>query len=206
MTNNFKLVKGVRVSNLNGIQEGYCVAEQQNYFAITINVSAENIDSVFRSLSEKVRTPGFLLLEHRTHRDIERELRKNDTVPLHKDVFYLDGLQYDAFLTLYEKHKGLLVNNGMVQFGFGSHDGYDEVFVGKYKIFTVYTDDIGKYTDSLEQLGICRDDNLKTVWENFTAETPGRCETISIDNKNIYDIVEELKEFGLYFAERREEN
>jgi len=206
MTNNFKPAKGIRVSNLDGIQEGYCVAEQQNYFIITVNVSAENIDFVFHSLCKKVRTPAFLILEHATHRDIERELRKNDTDSLHKDVFYIDGLQYKDFLKLYEKHKELLINDGMVQFGFGSHDGYDEVFVRKYKIFTIYADVPSKYTDELEQLGIGRDDNLKTVWENFTDETPGRCETISIDNKNIYDMFEELKESGLYFAERREDN
>ena len=117
MTCEFKLATGVRVPDLNGIHEGYCIVKQQNYSVVTINVSAENIDPVFRSLCEKVRTPGFLLLEHGSRRDIEDELRKNDNDSLHKDVFYLDGLQYDIFLKLYEKYKELLVNDGMIRFG-----------------------------------------------------------------------------------------
>jgi len=206
MASNFKLVSGVHVSDLDGIYEGYCVSERQNYSVITINVSAENIDVVFRSLCKKVRTPGFLFLEHGTHRDIEDELRKNGTDSLHKDIFYLGGLQYDGFLNLYEKYKDLLVNDGMIRFGFSSQSEHDEVFVSKYKIFTIFADDPHKYTAELERLGICKNDNLKTVWENFTSEAPGECHLIRIDDRNIYDMVEELKELGLYFAERREED
>lgn len=45
---------------------------------------------------------------------------------------------------------------------------------------------------------------VKTVWDNFTKENPGTSVSISIDNKDIYNIFEELKSKGLYFAQRRE--
>ncbi|MHC4401329.1 MAG: hypothetical protein ACYTG0_16780 [Planctomycetota bacterium] len=67
---------------------------QDGYHVFTVNVSAENIHDAFCRLASEVNEPAFLLLETGTHRDIEQELRKNDTDPFHKDVYYLDGLNW----------------------------------------------------------------------------------------------------------------
>lgn len=49
---------------------------------MTINVSAEHIDKTFQGLLTQVRIPGFLLLEHGTNGNIEKELRKKETDPI----------------------------------------------------------------------------------------------------------------------------
>lgn len=199
----FLLVQGNSVPNLEGIAEGYCIRDCNTFFHIIINVSAENIERVFCSLCACVREPGFLLLEHGTNRKMEEELRTKDTDPFHKDVYYLDGLTTESLLQLMAPYMGLLVNDGEINFGFGSHQGTDEVFVGPYKIFNVYSNEPQKYEEILLDHGYQQSEPLKTVWETFTEETPGGRMCVTRDGLDIYQMVEQLQEKGLYLAERR---
>ncbi len=201
----FKLVKGNQVPNLDGIVEAYNIVKNENSYVITINVSAERIEMVFECLCKLVRNPAFLLLEHGTNANVEKELRQSDTAPFHKDVYYLDGLNFETFSSTYHKYKELLIHDGEINFGFGAHYGTDEVFVGPYKIFTIFTDEPEKYVSALVWLNFPKVDRIKTVWDNFTSDTPGGRMTITNNGINIYDMVELLKKDGLYLAERRED-
>lgn len=198
-------MKGNHVPCLEGIEEGYTVRKNKEFYQLIINVSAENIDRVFRSLCMRIRTPGFLLLEHGTNTKIEEQLRKSDTDPFHKDVYYLDRLEHASFFQLYDKYKELLINDGEINYGFGSHTGMDEVYIGPYKIFTIFTDEVEKYFEVLSDVGIPKVEELKTVWQNFTKDAPGGRMTIKHNGIDIYKMVELLTEMGLYLGERRED-
>lgn len=199
------MVKGVKVSCLDGIEEGYSIEKRDTYYQMTINVSAQNIDEVFRSLCLKVKEPGFLLIEHASSVDIEEELRKSDTDPMHKDIHYLDGLGIESFFKIYDKYHELLINDGMVNFGFGSHSDIDEVYVGTYKIFTIFTDEPEKYIHVLNDIGIPKKETLKTVWNNISKDTPASRVRINHNGMDIYEMVDLLSKEGLYLAERRED-
>ena len=85
----------------------------------------------------------------------------------------------------------------MANFGFGSHQGHDEVFVGPYKMFEIYADTPEKYRLVLQDLGLKQQDPLKTVWENFRQDAPRRRNRI--DGKpSIWDMLDELKKRGFY--------
>ncbi|SDH44123.1 hypothetical protein [Desulfosporosinus hippei] len=202
---NFQLVRGCKAPDLTGIHEAYSISTGKGFQYFEINVSAENIDRVFRELTKEVVEPAFLLLEHGTNRFVEDELRKIDTDPFHKDVHYMDGLTYKYLMELFDAYGELLINDGGSSFGFGSHKGIDEVFVTKYKIFNIYTNDPVKYENKLIKLGFSKVEKLKTVWETFTPETPGECETIEINGLDVYGLVEHLSTNGMYLAERRED-
>jgi len=45
---------------------------------------------------------------------------------------------------------------------------------------------------------------LKTAWDYFTYDNPGESFLYEHKGKDIYDLIEHLKQYGLYFAERRE--
>lgn len=155
-----------------------------------------------------VATPGFFVLEVPSHEETEQRLRKNNDDPFHKDVYYLDGQEMEGFKQLWEASRELLLDDGMVTFGFGSHPNctegqFDEVFVGKYKILTLYSNNLNKFIQALAELAIPQVKNLRTVWDNFSEENPGSAETIQINGKGIYDLVETLEEQGLYFKELR---
>ena len=203
--NKFQVVDGVQIPNHTALVEGYSRNQTTNgYYHYIINVSAEHIPLVFTRLSKEVSAPAFFLLEAGTHEDIEKELRKSPTDPFHKDVFYLDGITANQGVELFGNYEKLLVHDGMVNFGIGAHEGHDEVFVNAYKIVEIYADQPEKYDKALAELGFSQEEKIKTAWDNFTQETPGSRSVVPDRGKTIWDMIEELKEQGLYFAERRE--
>jgi len=202
----FQLAEGIEIENLSGIHEAYSMEKTADgYFIFKINVSAPNIIQVFRSLSQQIKEPGFFLIEVGTHESIEKQLRKNDTDPFHKDVYYLDGKSWEDIDNILSKFHYLLSQDGGVNFGFGSHAGHDEVFVSPYKIFYIYADEPSKYVTALKKLGFEKVAHLKTVWNNFTSESPGRRNVLTETEQSIWDMIEELKKEGLYLSERRED-
>lgn len=206
MASTFQVPRGIRVADLTGIREAYSVSvAEDGYHVFTVNVSAENIYKVFTRLAAEVNGPAFLLLETGTHRDIEDQLRKNDTDPFHKDVYYLDGIAWTDAKHILDTYAELLTHDGVINFGFGSHEGHDEVFVGPYKVFSIYADEPAKYETALQELGIPKVDRVRTVWENFTRNTLGQLRALDDAKPNIWSMIDELKEKGLYLAERREE-
>jgi hypothetical protein len=175
------------------------------YFHFVANVSVERFETVLLSLAELVNEPGHLIIETGTHRDDEEVLRKSETDPFHCDVFYLDNISFARFRSIFERYSRFFTHCGGTNFGFGSGQGTDEVFVDRYKIVVIYADDPEKYIKALEKLRIPKRSELKTVWSTFTQEAPGSTSVITVEGKTIHEVVEELKEEGLYLAGRREQ-
>lgn len=206
-SSSFRTVAGCEVADLTGIHEGYSVKAANGYHVITINVSAEKIADVFLRLAELPREPVFLTIEVGTHKDEEAALRKTDSDPFHNDVYYIDGLSLSAAREIVKKYSTILVQDGCVEFGIGSHgkDSHDEVFVNGYKIFYVYAVDPEKYLKALVSLGFQEEPQIRTVWDTFTPPTPGKRNVLTDAETTIWGMIEELKKQGLYLAERRED-
>ncbi len=202
----FKIVEGIKVDNLSGIFESYSIEKSpKGYSTITINISAQNIIPIFKQLAQNVKELGFLLIEVGTHQDIEKTLRKSDHDPFHKDVYYLDGMKWKDAEKIINQYEHQFSQDGLVNFGFGSHSGYDEVYVSSYKVFYIYANEPEKYLKALNRLKIPKVDRVKTVWSNFNHKSPGRRLALSNCKPTIWGIIERLKERGLYLAERRED-
>ncbi len=141
----FQLAEGIEVSSLEGISEGYSEDRtEEGYHLFTVNVSAENIPSYFLTLSQMVGEPAYFVVEVPVDEAEEQQLRQDDTDPFHKAVYYLDGIDYTQAEAIFRSYQRLFVHDGMVNFGFGSQQGYDEVFVGEYKIFTIFAELTGE--------------------------------------------------------------
>ncbi len=197
MKSQFTFPKGITVNTPNGIHEGYSVTHKpEGYSFFVINVSAEHIPKVFLLLAAQVNEPGFLTLEVGTHRDVEAQLRRKETDPLHKNVYYCDGLTRAAVADIFQKYETLLTNDGGVSFGYGSHKGHDEVFVAAYKIFHIYADEPEKYRTTLAQLGFAEEPQLTTVWDTFTKTSPGTRTVLRDGPITIWNMIEELKGKG----------
>jgi hypothetical protein len=200
----FTVADGCAVADLTGIHEGFSVKDADGYSIFTVNVSASNISSTFLRLSQLPQEPVFLTFEVGTHKDIEDTLRKTETDPFHEDVFYLDGLSQNAARQLFKTYERLLCHDGGVKFGIGSHaKKHDEVFVAGYKLFYVYTAEPEKYRAELVALGFSEEAQIKTVWQTFTRDSPGQRNVLKEPEKTIWDMIAELKQQGLYLAERR---
>jgi len=202
----FQLAEGIEVKDLSGIREAFSIRrETEGDYFIQINVSSPNIIRVFRELAAEVNEPGFFLVEVGSPEEAEKQIRKKESDPFHKDVYYLDGKNWKDISPIIVKYQYLLSQDGGVNYGFGSHSGRDEVFVTAYKIFHIYADEPSKYIKTLLKLGFKEVDSLRTVWDNFTIDMPGRRNVLTHAKPNIWAMIENLKKDGLYFAERRED-
>jgi hypothetical protein len=203
--NGFEFAKGVSVSAPEKISEGFCCSvNEKGYTVITINVSRKKIGPTFLRLASLVKSPSYFIYEVPTNEKVENSLGSKEPEIYHKDVYYLDGKDIAACKTIFRKYEQYFVDDGMVCFGFGYHKGTDEVFVGRYKVFEVYAQEPNKYIQELSEMGFKQSPKLTTVWDTFTPKTPGKCERLTLQGKTIYNVAEELKEIGFYYAERRE--
>jgi hypothetical protein len=200
----FKLATGVHVTNMDGISEGYSINRtEQNYYNIVVNVSAENLEEIYLGLCSLVNPPAFGLVELPTNKGMEEKLRTKDTDPLHCDVYYSDGMSLENHIRMFKTFTQFFVNDGQICYGYGSHRGFDEVYVGRYKLFSIIADNPEKYVKFLEKHHYEHRNPLRTVFDNFTQDTPGLTESIKVGGKTVYDLLEVLLANGFYFAEHR---
>lgn len=196
-----ELVKGCKVPKNRLLFEQYEVCGSM----LTANVNACKIQEVVEHFITMQRELVFFILELPSNENDEKLLRKNDSDPFHKDIYYIDGLEKDQALVLLIRYGELLINDGLSRFGFGVQDGTAELMVEKYNIVTLWTRTMKPYADFFDIHQIPLADHCFTAWETFTKDSPGVSERIEINGKTVFDLPEELKDWGIYFAERREE-
>ena len=173
-----------------------------------VNVDASRLAHIFRELAGLVPDPGFLVLETPCNEVREMELRKTDDDPNHRDVYYLDGLEQSRFQTLFTNYSDLLIHDGFVQFGYGSHDTSrtNEVFVGDFKVLWIFAIDPEPYEEKIRGWRIPRVEKLLTARDTFTQEHPGYKNRWSRGNFDIYEMLETLiRSEGLYHAKTIED-
>ena len=195
------MVKGCKVIDPSILFEGYARLES----GFVANVNAEKIQPLLESFVKLHNELCFIILEVPTNAKEETALKSGGTQPLHKDVYYLDGLTPERAIEFLNMFGEWFVHDGMTSFGIGIHSGVNEIVIGKYNVVTVYTGTPHRYPGLFEEHGIPQVAELRTAWDYFTSEAPGESFVYSYKRKTVYDLVELLKQYGLYFAERRED-
>ena len=196
------LAKGYKVSAPEKLNEGYEVISGNTIIA---NVNAEKILDVFQHFIVLHDEPLFFILELPVSSDREKTIAQGIVEEFHKDVYYIDGRTREECLILMDRYGELLVNDGVSKFGFGGHNSHDEIMLDDYNVVTIYSQQLSEYDDFYEPHEIQKVDNLITAWDTFTKETPGQSERYDCSGKSVYDLPEELKEWGIYMAETRTE-
>lgn len=194
------MIKGCRINDPSILFEGY---EQLEYGFIA-NVNAEKIQQLLEDFVLLHNEYCYIIIEIPTNVKEETVLTDEGSQSFHKDVYYLDGLTPDRAVEFLRVFGEWFVHDGMSSFGIGLHSGGNEIVLGKYNVVTVYTKNPQKYIDFFELHNIHEVFDLKTAWNYFTHDTPGDSFLYEYKGKNVYDMVEYLKQYGLYFAERRE--
>lgn len=195
-----KMTEGCTAPKADMLSEQYEILENR----IVANVNADKIEAVIRDYILMHDKPMFFFMELPTNQRDEEKLRKNDTDPRHIDVYYIDGLNAEQALEILSQYGYLLINDGMSKFGFGVHGQATEIMRDKYNVIILLSDDTEKYNGIFNLHNIPRCDKCVTAWDTFSYELPGECSRITVNEKTVYDLPEELKNFGIYFAERRE--
>ena len=194
-----EMVRGCRVPRCD------LLAEQgmQTEYGFCVNVNARNIKSLMCDFILAQKSPVFLILELPTNQHDEQALRQNDAEPMHRDVYYLDGLSSAEAVALLDEYGELLIHDGLSYFGFGAHDATAEIMLAKYNIVKLLTKDFKTYQDFFVKHNISLVENCLTAWDTFNHDVPGEATVVEVDGKTVYALPEVLKSRGLYFAERR---
>ena len=196
------LVKGHRVSLVENLFESFTKLTEHHLMA---NVHAEKILEIFQHFIVIHDEPLFFILELPVSIDREKVIAKNIIKESHKDVYYIDGCSREECLALLIRYGDLLVNDGLSKFGFGGHKSHDEIMLDSYNVVTIYSKELSKFNDFFEPHNIQFVEELVTAWKTFSKTSPGISEIYESNGKTVYDLPEELAEWGIYLAETRTE-
>lgn len=208
----FQMIKGASISDASALREEYNVSGHQ----LTANVSAEHILPVFEAFLRQMREdePLYLFIEVPCKLPEEQKLNEpaqieNQTVEkFHRDVYYLDGYDQEQMLLFLHSGVGeLLIHDGLTYFGFGSLESQTELGKYKYNVLIGYThsEPIERLSGLFDTCSIPCSSSITTAWNLFSENNPGNSCRYEFNGKNVYDLVEEMKELGLYKAETRAE-
>lgn len=203
----FNLINGAKSNENIALKEEYEI----NGNWIYANISAENIRKIIEKFVETEKGNRFcLFIETPANISDENVIGMDDEGfyqldGKHMDVYYLDNITDEYVVYLLDKFGDILINDGLSHFGILSQSGRE---FGKYKynVIKAYTrDDLLPLIKVFNSFEIPETDNLVTAWNYFSQDNPGESELYKKDGKTIYDVVDELKEIGLYKYEQREE-
>lgn len=195
-----ELVKGHKVSQQEKLSEGYTQTSDKYWMA---NVDAKNILDVFQHFIVLHEEPLFFILELPVDADREKPLAPYILRETHSDVYYIDGCSREECLTLLIRYGDLLINDGMSKSGFGGHDSQDEIMLDKYNLMHLYSLHLDELHDFFELHDINYVEQLVTAWDTFTPESPGISVLYEVAGKTVYDLPEELADWGIYRAETK---
>lgn len=196
-----KFRKGCTVPFPEKIHEEYEINEN----SIIANIDADKIEDLLSDFIKMHNEPLFFILEIPSKQCDETEIKPGIVESLHKDVYYIDGCTQEEALIIVSRIGKLLVNDGLSSFGFGCHISHDEIMVGKYNVITIYSQTPENYKELFEKNELIRVDKVITAWNTFTQNNPGKSVKIETDGKDIFDIPEMFADWGIYFAEQRED-
>ena len=191
----FQTAPGVTIPFPDKIQEQFQVYEGKSIYA---NISFEKLKPILTEFYHNLPEPLFFVLQLPLSIHEERKLKDSNT--FHQEVCYLDGQTKSKIDDIMEKYGQILLEDGMSQFAVASHVNNEEMFIQKYKLTAFYSSSPRRFIPFLQRYGLTETDNLITVWNTFSQETPGECRRVSINGFDVYDVAEQLKKQGLYRA------
>lgn len=197
-----KMKKGSAVPFPEKLYEAYEVREN----SIAANVGADKIEEIIHHFIVAHDEPLFFILELPTNLNDEELTADGNIDTLHMDVYYIDGCSKDEALTVLLRAGDILINDGISSFGYGCHESGDEIMFGKYNVMTIFSRNIAMFEPFLKEHGVPKTDVLVTAWDTFSPEHPGNSERYELNGMTVFDIPEMFKDWGIYLAERREDD
>ena len=191
------MISGCNINKNDQLFEQY----QIDINGITANVNASKIEKLLKEFISIQSERLFFILE--VPLNAQKETRSNNTSSFRHEVYYIDRLSKHEILMLLNKYGELLIHDGISNFGFGVHDSSDEIMCYKYNEIKLWTKEPQKYIKLFSKMNIPMAEHCKTAWETFDINNPGDSWAITINDKNIYDLIDSLKDWGLYLAEIR---
>ncbi|MEL7608668.1 MAG: hypothetical protein AAGU74_04125 [Bacillota bacterium] len=186
----FNTASGVIIPFPEQIEEKYSISENQIMFNISFEKLKAFIDDFVSNLSE----PLFLIIQ----KPLKEKYKPNSFAkgPFKAELYYFDLGTKAQTTEVLDQYGEILLNDGMSEFGVSSHKTGDEIFIAKYKIALIFSKNIKQYFSLLDKYGITETNDLITAWDIISSEYPGERSRVVIDNKDIFYVVEALKDIS----------
>ncbi|MDY4190655.1 MAG: hypothetical protein SOX72_00350 [Oscillospiraceae bacterium] len=198
----FRTAQGVSVPSVRGLCSGYREEGREGETVFTVSLTAPRQEELLRRFCRGLREPAYFTLELPV---IEGEALPRGQERLLYDVYYLDGCTRPVLDALLDRYAELLCSDGLVRFGFASHEERDEIYVSDYKVIQVYTAAPGRTREILKGMGVPFKEDLRTLWDAVDEQHPAELSLVEAEEEWIFDIPENLKDAGMYLSGRREE-
>ena len=191
-----KMKKGSILPENIKLEESYKVDNDN----IILNIDVNKIIKLLKEFVKIQKEELFLFIEVPTNIN-EMDKEEQD---IYTDIYYWDGINMHEIEELLSQYGDILVNDGLCEFGFGVKSFTEEIMCLKYNMIAIYSkENINKYKDVLNKLCINETIDFKNAWDYFTEDNPGISKIYEKDSQTVYDIIDVLKEKGLYFGERK---
>lgn len=203
MQENFKLIEGLNVANIDGVRSSYT---KINDSEISCVISAEKIKSIISKAVKAIKKPYFFLEVPCTEAQ-EAELSQKGG-GLHMQLYNLE-VTYDVAEAILKRYGDLLINDGVTNFGFCSLETETEIYVMPFQNIMLY-DQNG--TQDFEK--ILKEENITknkmeqhiTIDSLLSKDNPADRVLVELDGETVFDMIENLKEAGLTLCDIIKEN
>ena len=196
----FNLAEGYEIQDFSSLEECFQVTDDN----IVANISSNNLYKIILDMISLLPEPVFFFIEAPCDDDEEKSLSSNNSTT-HKKVYYLDNCNHKVARAIMKRYGELLINDGLVQFGFGSHSSEEEIYIKKYNLFSVYSNNISEYAKVFKNNNIKKTTKIKTAWDILSNDNSGTCTMVEYNGESIYDIIENLADVGMYFSHNAED-
>jgi hypothetical protein len=186
----FNIASGLIIPFPEQIEEKYSISENRIIFNISFEKLKPLIDDFVSNLSE----PLFLIIQ----KPLKEKYKPNSFTkgPFKAELFYFNLRTKEQLAEVLDQYGEILLNDGMSEFGIRSHETGDEIFIAKYKVALIFSKNVKQYFSLLNKYGITETNDLITAWDIISLEFPGKRSRVVIDNKDIFDVVDALKDIS----------
>lgn len=188
MSKQIKLIHGIEFSGADKLKAEF----RQDGESLVLTLSAEDYSAFFLKASGALAEPLFFFAELPTE--------ESGNAAGEYKTYYLDNCTLPVIKAILKRYGGVLYSDGVIRFGFGSHKTGDEVYMQEYQQLSVYSRNISAFKKIVSELGYSENQNAITLWDIISEENPISGESVECDGETAADMIDNLKELGLYEA------
>ncbi len=180
----FSLISGVFVPDISGVKKSFRVSKDR----IVFSLSAEDYPGFFKKAALLLSEPVFFFVEIPADNDLYR-------------TYYLDNCTLPVASAILKRYGGILFNDGVIRWGFGSHKTDEEIYMREYQTAEIYFKSAERFTALLSSIGYENDPKGKTLWDVLSDKNGGECSSVEYDDETYMDMVNNLIDVGMYSAD-----
>lgn len=188
----FNTASGVFIPFPERIREEYSISDNQ----IVFNISFERLKPIVNEFISSLLEPIYLIIK----KPLKEKYKPNSFTkgPFKAELLYIDVQTKEKLNEVFNQFGEILFNDGMSQFGIRSHVTGDEIFIAKYKTIYIFSNEVNKHIGLLDKNDIAKTDDLILPRDLMSSEYPGKRSRVVINNKDIFDVAEYMKDMFVY--------